>query len=92
MTAERDKAFAEWRRAVDAVFKAFDDWDKATDEEGRDGAKADFGKHFPIWAEAQAKFMRLDKLQQQFLRDELIEKLDREALEEKIQARRDADY
>jgi len=33
-----------------------------------------------------------DEKTRQFLRDELIEKLDREALEEKIQARRDADY
>jgi hypothetical protein len=33
-----------------------------------------------------------DEETRQFLRDELIEKLDREALEEKIQARRDADY
>jgi hypothetical protein len=59
---ERDKAFTEWRRASAAVLKAFDDWDKATDEQGKDKARADFDKHFPVWAEAQAEFIRLDKL------------------------------
>jgi pterin-4a-carbinolamine dehydratase len=92
MTAERDKAFAEWRMATAALLKTFEDWDKAIDAQGKVKAQADFDKHFPVWEEAYANFVRLDKLQQQFLKDELIEKLDREALEEKIQARRDADY
>jgi len=92
MTAERDKAFAEWRRAAAAVSKTFDDWNKATNERGRDKAIADFKECFPVAEEAYAEVVRLDKLQQQFLKDELIEKLDRDALEEKIQERRDANY
>jgi len=92
MTAERDRAFAEWRRVTAAVSKSFQDWGNATDEEGRDKAKADFDKHFPMWTPAYADFVRVNALEQQFLKDELIEKLDRETLEEKIQERRDANY
>ena len=62
MKEAREQAYAEWRRASAAVLNAFDDWDKATDEEGRDKARADFDKNFPVWAEAQAEFIRLDKL------------------------------
>jgi len=87
MKAERDKAFAEWRRAAAAVSKTFDDWNKATNERGRDKAIADFKECFPVAEEAYAEVVRLDALHRQFLRDELIEKLKEEERHEKSQAK-----
>jgi hypothetical protein len=62
MKEAREQAFAEWRRAAAAVSKTFDDWNKATDEQGKDKAIADFKEHFPVAEEAYAEVVRLDKL------------------------------